>query len=76
MKETNKANEFENSINVINQLSEDDAKSLLKIIYGFIDTAMTGNGGDQAKLETIERIFDIYKTIPNLYDLTNNSDAN
>ncbi|WP_255488087.1 hypothetical protein [Ornithinibacillus hominis] len=34
-------NEFEITINAINRLTEEDAKSLLKLTYGFVNTAMT-----------------------------------
>ena len=69
MRETTDINEFENTIDAVNHLTEDDAKSLLKLIYGFIDTAMTGNGGDKVKLEVVEKVSDIYKRIPDLNEL-------
>ena len=69
MRETTDINEFENTIDAVNHLTEDDAKSLLKLIYGFIDTAMTGNGGDKVKLEVVEKVSDIYKRIPELNNL-------
>jgi hypothetical protein len=71
LKETTDTNEFENTIDTINHLTEDDAKSLLRIIYRFVDTAMTGNGGDKVKLEVIEKVSDIYKRIPDLNELRN-----
>ncbi|WP_455663069.1 DUF1835 domain-containing protein [Pradoshia sp.] len=66
MKEKTDRNEFEHTVNAINHLSDKDAKSLLKIIYGFVQTAMTGNGGDQVKLEVINKLSDIYQQIPEL----------
>ncbi|MDX8363440.1 hypothetical protein [Cytobacillus sp. IB215316] len=71
MKKTTDTNEFENTINAIRNLSEDDAKSLLKVIYGYVNTAMTGNGGDKFKLEVIDEVSDIYKRIPDLNTLRN-----
>lgn len=62
-------NEFEHTIQAINQLAEEDAKSLLKIIYGFINTAMTGNGGDEFKIEVVNKISNIYKGIPELNNI-------
>lgn len=62
-------NEFENTIHAINRLSEEDAKSLLKLTYGFVNTAMTGNGGDKMKLEVVDKLSDIYKQIPELNEL-------
>lgn len=64
LKETANTNEFDNTIDVVNHLTEDDAKSLLKLIYGFVDTAMTGNGGDKVKIEVVEKISNLYKRIP------------
>ncbi|WP_226671133.1 hypothetical protein [Metabacillus litoralis] len=69
MKETIDTNEFENTIDAVNHLTEDDAKSLLRLIYGFVNTAMTGNGGDTAKLEILDKVSDIYKRIPDLNEL-------
>ncbi len=69
MKETTDINEFENTIDAVKHLTEDDAKSLLRLIYGLIDTAMTGNGGDKVKLEVVEKVSDIYKRIPDLNEL-------
>ena len=71
LKETTNTNEFDNIIDAVNHLTEDDAKSLLKIIYGFVDTAMTGNGGDKAKIEVVEKISNHYKRIPDLIKLRN-----
>lgn len=69
MKETTDTKAFENTIDAINQLTEDDAKSLLKIIYGFVNTAMTGNGGNKMKLELLYMISDVYKRIPDLNEI-------
>ncbi len=69
VKETMDTNEFENTINNINHLTEDDAKSLLRLIYGFVNTAITGNGGDTVKLEVVDKVSDIYKRIPDLNEL-------
>ncbi|MCT2536038.1 hypothetical protein NC661_08955 [Aquibacillus koreensis] len=63
--------EFENTIDAINHLTEDDAKSLLRLVYGFVNTAMTRNGGDKVKLEVVEKVSDIYKRIPDLNELRN-----
>ncbi|MDX8367971.1 hypothetical protein [Cytobacillus sp. IB215665] len=71
LKKTTDTNEFENTIHAIRNLSEDDAKSLLKVIYGYVNTAMTGNGGDKFKLEVIDEVSDIYKRIPDLNTLRN-----
>ncbi|WP_010094679.1 hypothetical protein [Ornithinibacillus scapharcae] len=71
MKETTDINEFDNTLNAVNNLTEEDAKSLLKIIYGFVNTAMTGNGGDKVKLEVVNKVSDIYKRIPELNKLRN-----
>lgn len=69
MKETTDTKAFENTIDAVNQLTEDDAKSLLKIIYGFVNTAMTGNGGNKMKLELLYMISDVYKRIPDLNEI-------
>ncbi len=71
LKKTTDTNEFENTITAIRNLSDDDAKSLLKVIYGYVNTAMTGNGGDKFKLEVIDEVSDIYKRIPDLNTLRN-----
>ncbi|AIF45060.1 hypothetical protein [Virgibacillus sp. SK37] len=71
MKEATDTNEFENTINAVNHLTEDDAKSLLRLIYGFVDTAMTGNGGDKVKLEVVDKVSNIYKRISDLNELRN-----
>lgn len=69
MEENTGAIELEKIIETINQLTEEDAKSLLKIIYGFVNTAMTGDGGDNVKLEILQRISDIFKRIPDLNEI-------
>lgn len=71
LNETTHTNEFKNTIDAVNHLTEDDAKSLLKLIYEFVDTAMTGNGGDKVKLEVVEKVSDIYKRIPYLNEIRN-----
>ena len=71
LKETTNTNEFENTIDAVNNLTEEDAKSLLRLIYGFVNTAMTGNGGDKVKLEVVHKVSDIYKRIPDLNELRN-----
>ncbi|NAP00450.1 hypothetical protein FRY77_31190 [Halomonas sp. MG34] len=69
MKKTSHTDAFENTINAVNQLTEEDAKSVLRLIYGYVDTAMTGNGGDQVKLEVVDRVSTIYHCIPELTEL-------
>lgn len=69
---TKNGDSFENTIHTIDQLSEKEAKALLKIIYGFVNTAITGNGGDPAKIEIIEKVFDIYERIQELTEVTDN----
>lgn len=71
LKETTDTNELDNTLNAVNNLTEEDAKSLLKIIYGFVNTAMTGNGGNKVKLEVLNKVSDIYKRIPELNKLRN-----
>lgn len=56
LKENTDTNELENMINAVNLLTEGDAKSLLRLIYGFVNTAMTGNGGDTVKLEVVDKV--------------------
>lgn len=75
MKETPDTKEFENTIDAVNNHIDEDAKSLLKIIYGFINTAMTGNGGDKVKLEIAGKISDIYKRIPELNEIRKNKSS-
>ncbi len=69
MEKTSHMVTFEKTINAVNQLTEEDAKSLLRLIYGYVDTAMTGNGGDQVKLEVVDRVSTIYHRIPDLTEL-------
>lgn len=71
MKETTDSNEFDNTIDAVNHLTEADAKTLLKLIYGFVNTALTGNGGDAVKLEVVDKVSDIYKHIPEFNKLRN-----
>jgi hypothetical protein len=71
LKETTDTNEFDNTINAVNHLTEDDAKSVLRLIYGFVDIAMMRNGGDKVKLEVVDKVSDIYKRIPDLNELRN-----
>ncbi|MFA9559455.1 hypothetical protein ACERII_19275 [Evansella sp. AB-rgal1] len=71
LKETTDTNEFSKTIEAVNNLTEEDAKSLLKIIYGFVNTAMTGNGGDKVKLEVVHNLSDIYNRIQDLNELRN-----
>lgn len=71
LREPSDTDEFENTLDAVNQLTEDDAKSLLRLIYGFVNTAMTGNGGDKAKLEVVHKVLDIYKRILDLNELRN-----
>lgn len=66
LKNTADTKELEDTIETVNNLTAEDAKSLLKLIYGFVNTAMTGNGGDKAKVEAVQQISDLYKRIPNL----------
>lgn len=75
MKETTNLNEFDLMLDAINNLTKEDAKSLLKIIYGFVNTAITGEGGNEVKLEVINKLLDIYKHIPELNELRNNNNS-
>ncbi|GGA90024.1 hypothetical protein [Ornithinibacillus halotolerans] len=72
MKETNDVKEYEDTLDAVNHLYEEDAKSLLRLIYGFINTANSGNGGDKVKLEIVDKISDIYKQIPELNEIRKN----
>lgn len=74
LKETT-TNEFDNTLNAVNNLSEEDAKSLLKIIYGFVNTALTGDGGNKVKLEVVDKLSNIYKRIPELNCLKDNKSS-
>lgn len=42
---------------------------MLRLIYGFVSTAMTGNGGASVKLEVVDKVSDVYNRIPNLNEL-------
>ena len=66
MKDTN---EFEGTLAAIDKLSDEDAKSLLKVMYGFVNTAMTGNGGNEVKLEVVHKLSNIYKRTSDLNEL-------
>lgn len=50
-------------------------KRMLKITYGFVNTAITGEGGNEVKLEVINKLSGIYKRIPELNDLRNNNNS-
>mgnify|MGYP001480163704 CR=1 FL=1 len=73
MKEINDTKEFDNTIDAVSNLTDEDAKSLLRLIYGFINTAITGSGGDKVKLEIVDKISDIYKRIPELNEIRKNN---
>lgn len=40
----------------IEQLDEHEAKIMLKATYGMIETAMTGNGGDEMVIKIMHRL--------------------
>ena len=69
LKETTDTKEFEDIIDAINHLKEEDAKFLLKVMCGLVVTAMTGDGGDQTKVEVVNKLSDIYRRIPDLNDM-------
>lgn len=73
MEKNNELLNFEITIEAIQNLSENDAKSLLKIIYGYVNTAITGNGGDSFKLEVIDKLAEIYHNIPEINDIMDHS---
>jgi len=73
LKEINDTKEFDNTIVAVSNLTDEDAKSLLRLIYGFINTAITGSGGDKVKLEIVDKISDIYKRIPELNEIRKNN---
>lgn len=50
----------------IEQLEKNDAQAMLKIIYGFVETAMTGNGGDEMKVHCLSQISNFYESIPDV----------
>lgn len=55
----------------IEQLDKNDAQAMLKIIYGFVETAVTGNGGDELKLDCLDRISNFFKSIPDVKESNN-----
>lgn len=67
MKETR---EFDKTLEDINNnLTEKDAKSLLKTIYGFFNTTTTGEGDYQVKVEVVDKLSSIYNRIPHLIEI-------
>ncbi|USK39646.1 hypothetical protein LIS77_03700 [Cytobacillus firmus] len=48
----------------IEQLDENEAKAMLKIIYGFVETAKTGNGGNGMIKECVDKISNCFESIP------------
>ncbi|MCT2536430.1 hypothetical protein NYQ66_11745 [Aquibacillus koreensis] len=44
---------------------------MLKIIYGFVEAAMTGNGVDEMKLDVLDRISNFQKSIPDVKESNN-----
>lgn len=50
----------------IEQLDEYHAKVMLKVIYGFIEVAKTGNGGDEMIKECVDKISNFYQGIPEI----------
>lgn len=50
----------------IEQLDEYHSKAMLKVIYGFIETAKTGNGGDEMIRECVDKISNFYQSIPEI----------
>ncbi len=50
----------------IEQLDEYHAKVMLKVIYGCIETAKTGSGGDEMTRECVDKIFNFYQRIPEI----------
>lgn len=61
--------EFDKTLEDINNLTEKDAKSLLKTIYGFINTTTTGEGDYQVKVEVVDKLSSIYNRIPHLIEI-------
>lgn len=55
----------------IDQLDEYEAKIMLKATYGMIETAITGNGGDEMVIKIMHRLSEIYKRIPDMEKLRN-----
>ncbi|MEH6942990.1 hypothetical protein [Bacillus sp. JJ722] len=56
--------EIEKIKDKIQQLSEAEAKSLLLIIYGRLDTAINGNCDENFVKETMDDLFEIYFEMP------------
>lgn len=52
----------------IEGLNEYEAKVMLKAIYGFIETALTGDGGDELVREAMNRLYKVYDHIPGSYE--------
>lgn len=50
----------------IEQLDEYHAKAMLKVIYSCIETAETGNGGDEMIKECVDKISNFYQRIPEI----------
>lgn len=48
----------------IEKLDENEAKAMLKIIYGFVETAKTGNGGESMIIECVDKIHGFYESLP------------
>ena len=69
LEKTTDTKEFEEMINAINHLKEEDAKSLLNVMCGLVVTAMTGDGGNQTKVEVVNKLSDIYRRIPDLNEM-------
>ncbi|WP_339229302.1 hypothetical protein NSQ77_05205 [Oceanobacillus sp. FSL K6-2867] len=44
MKETTDTSDFENTLNAVDNLTEEDAKAFLKLIYANLDIYKNGNG--------------------------------
>lgn len=58
---------IDNKVNEkIEQLDEYHAKAMLKVIYGFIETAKTGNDGDEMIRECVDKISNFYQSIPEI----------
>jgi len=54
------SNEFDSTIDAINQLSEEDAKAFLKIIYGHFNNYETGTGASYTSEQLIKEVASIY----------------
>jgi len=57
----------------IQQLSEAEAKALLLITYGRLDTAINGNGGDEFIQQTVRGLYDFYSKISGNEELKDNN---